>query len=78
MAAIKMKKKKKMMMMEFDVNVGDDDLSSGLSPVLNGFTGLCGEGTGFQLRRTELKSYLFQPSELHQADSPSMIFVLHS
>lgn len=31
--------KKKMMMMEFIVNVGDDDLSSGLSLFLNGFTG---------------------------------------
>lgn len=35
------------MMMTFDVDGGEDDLSFGLSTLLNGFPGLCGEGTGF-------------------------------
>lgn len=68
---------KKMTMMKFDANV-DDDLSSGLSPLLNGFTGLCGEGTGFRLRRSGLKSSLCQLSDRYHADSPSLELFLHS
>ena len=34
-------------MMKLRVNVGEDDLSSELSPLLSGFTGLCGESAGF-------------------------------
>lgn len=36
-------------------------LSSGLSPLLNGFTGLCGEGTDFGLG--DLGSGLSLPAE---------------
>lgn len=36
-----------LMMMKFHFDVGEAALSSELSPLLSGFTGLCGESTGF-------------------------------
>lgn len=38
-----------MMMMMFDINIGDNDLCSGLSSLLNGFPVLCGGGQAFDL-----------------------------
>lgn len=52
-----------LLMMEFDVNVGDDDLSSGLSPILNGFTGCVEKAQAFDFG--ELSSSLSSASRVN-------------